>query len=87
MIEAEGPDYDAFVAALTAIAEKMCAEAEGIFLWCLEGLRRLIANNYSFTLSALDIVVLALIAILALIYAVTVIGDARYYSRIDPKKW
>ena len=33
------------------IAEKMCAEAEGIFLWCLEGLRRLIANNYSFTLS------------------------------------
>lgn len=33
------------------IAEKMCAEAEGIFLWCLEGLRRLIANNYRFTLS------------------------------------
>ena len=33
------------------IAEKMCAEAEGIFLWCLEGLRRLIANSYSFTLS------------------------------------
>ena len=33
------------------IAEKMCAEAEGIFLWCLEGLRRLIANGYSFTLS------------------------------------
>ena len=29
----------------------MCAEAEGIFLWCLEGLRRLIANGYSFTLS------------------------------------
>ena len=43
--------------------------------------------GYGFTLSALDIVVLALIAILALIYAVTVIGDARYYSRIDPKKW
>lgn len=33
------------------IAEKMCAEAEGIFLWCLEGLQRLIANSYSFTLS------------------------------------
>ena len=33
------------------IAEKMCAEAEGIFLWCLEGLQRLIANNYRFTLS------------------------------------
>lgn len=33
------------------IAEKMCTEAEGIFLWCLEGLRRLIANNYCFTLS------------------------------------
>ena len=33
------------------IAEKMCAEAEGIFLWCLEGLRRLIANDYRFTLS------------------------------------
>ena len=33
------------------IAEKMCVEAEGIFLWCLEGLHRLIANNYRFTLS------------------------------------
>ena len=33
------------------IAEKMCEEAEGIFLWCLEGLQRLIANNYRFTLS------------------------------------
>ena len=33
------------------IAEKMCAEAEGIFLWALEGLRRLIANNYRFTIS------------------------------------
>lgn len=33
------------------IAEKMCAEAEGIFLWCLEGLKRLIANNYQFTVS------------------------------------
>ena len=31
------------------IAEKMCAEAEGIVLWALEGLRRLIANNYVFT--------------------------------------
>lgn len=33
------------------IAEKMCDEAEGIFLWALEGLRRLIANNYRFTIS------------------------------------
>lgn len=33
------------------IAEKMCAEAEGVFLWCLEGLRRLISNDYRFTLS------------------------------------
>lgn len=33
------------------IAEKMCAEADGIFLWCLEGLRRLIADGYRFTLS------------------------------------
>lgn len=29
----------------------MYDEAEGIFLWCLEGLRRLIANSYRFTLS------------------------------------
>ncbi len=33
------------------LAEKMCAEAEGIFLWALEGLRRLIANDYRFTVS------------------------------------
>lgn len=33
------------------IAEKMCAEAEEVFFWCLEGLRRLISNNYRFTLS------------------------------------
>ena len=33
------------------IAEKMCAEAEGLFLWCLEGLHRLIVSNYRFTLS------------------------------------
>jgi putative DNA primase/helicase len=33
------------------IAEKMCAEAEGIFLWALEGLQRLIANDYRFTVS------------------------------------
>ena len=31
------------------IAEKMCAEAESIVLWAIEGLRRLIANNYVFT--------------------------------------
>ena len=31
------------------IAEKMCGEAEGIVLWAIEGLKRLIANNYVFT--------------------------------------
>ena len=31
------------------LADKLVAEAEGIFLWCLDGLRRLIANNYRFT--------------------------------------
>ena len=38
------------------IAEKMATEAEGIFLWALEGLQRLIANDFQFTLSqaALD---------------------------------
>ena len=38
------------------IAEKMTAESEGIFLWALEGLHRLIANDFRFTLSqsALD---------------------------------
>ena len=38
------------------IAEKMTAEAEGIFLWALEGLHRLIANDFRFILSqsALD---------------------------------
>ena len=33
------------------LAEKMCAEAEGIFLWALDGLRRLVANDYRFTIS------------------------------------
>lgn len=33
------------------IAEKMCAEAESIFLWALEGLHRLIDNDYKFTVS------------------------------------
>ena len=33
------------------IAEKMAAEAEGIFLWALEGLHRLITNDLHFTLS------------------------------------
>lgn len=33
------------------LAEKLCTEAEGIFLWALEGLRRLIARNYHFTVS------------------------------------
>ena len=33
------------------LAERLTAEAEGIFLWCLEGLNRLIGNQYRFTLS------------------------------------
>ena len=33
------------------LAEKLCSEKEGIFLWALEGLRRLIQNNYHFTIS------------------------------------
>lgn len=33
------------------LAEKLIAEREAIFLWCLEGLHRLIANNYRFTIS------------------------------------
>jgi putative DNA primase/helicase len=31
------------------LADKLCAEAEGIFLWCLEGLKRLIRNGFRFT--------------------------------------
>ena len=33
------------------LAEKLIAEKEGIFLWMLDGLRRLIANHYHFTIS------------------------------------
>ena len=33
------------------LAEKLIAEKEGVFLWMLEGLRRLIANHYHFTIS------------------------------------
>jgi len=33
------------------LAEKLISEREGIFLWCLEGLHRLIANSYKFTIS------------------------------------
>ena len=33
------------------MSEKLDAEAEGIFLWCPEGLKRLIARNYEFTIS------------------------------------
>lgn len=33
------------------LAEKLIREKEGIFLWCLEGLHRLIANNFHFTVS------------------------------------
>lgn len=31
------------------IAEKMCCELEGIFLWAFEGLQRLVANHFRFT--------------------------------------
>ncbi len=34
------------------LVEKMCAELEGILLWCLEGLHRLVQNNFRFTVSA-----------------------------------
>ncbi len=33
------------------LAEKLCSEIEGIFLWAYKGLRRLIANDYKFTIS------------------------------------
>ena len=33
------------------LAEKLIAEKEGIFLWCLEGLHRLISNGFRFTIS------------------------------------
>ena len=34
------------------LADKLVSEVEGIFLWCLDGLRRLIANNYRFSESS-----------------------------------
>ena len=34
------------------LADKLCGEIEGIFLWCLEGLHRLQANNFRFTESS-----------------------------------
>lgn len=33
------------------LSEKLIAEKEGILLWCLAGLERLIGNNYQFTIS------------------------------------
>ncbi len=33
------------------LSDKVIAEREGIFLWCLEGLHRLLVNNYQFTIS------------------------------------
>ena len=33
------------------LAERLCAEKEGIFLWALTGLQRLIRNGFQFTLS------------------------------------
>ena len=35
-----------------SLVEKLCEELECILLWCLEGLTRLLRNNYKFTLSA-----------------------------------
>lgn len=34
------------------LVEKLTGELEGIFLWCLEGLHRLIVNGYQFTVSS-----------------------------------
>ncbi len=34
------------------LADKLCGEIEGIFLWCLEGLCRLQSNNFRFTESS-----------------------------------
>ncbi len=34
------------------LADKLCAEVEGIFLWCLAGLHRLTSNNFCFTESS-----------------------------------
>ena len=33
------------------LTEKLLAEKEGIFLWCIEGLERLIGNDFEFTIS------------------------------------
>ncbi len=33
------------------LVDRLAKEREGIFLWCLEGLHRLIGNNYQFTIS------------------------------------
>ena len=33
------------------LSEKLCSEIEGIFLWALDGLHRLMANDYKFTIS------------------------------------
>lgn len=39
------------------------------------------------SLGALDIAAAAILAILLVIYVVTVIGDTRYYGKADPKNW
>ena len=33
------------------LSEKLCLEKEGIFLWAIEGLRRLVENDFHFTIS------------------------------------
>lgn len=36
------------------LSDKLKQEIEGIFLWCLEGLKRLQSNNYKFTVSQIS---------------------------------
>ena len=38
------------------LVEKLMSEMEDIFLWCLEGLHRLLANNYQFTIENVETV-------------------------------
>ena len=50
----KGRDADAVTAAFREFSAKNLAKEkkEGILLWCLEGLHRLIGNNYQFTVSS-----------------------------------
>ncbi len=58
----------------------------------LIGVRQLRAFSFtiplfgnSYTLAILDVVGAAILLVLAIIYLVTILQDARYYSKIDPK--